>query len=318
MAARQMTPGSFLTIFILSGCASALQARSNGELTHHIGNGLVAANWSFLSGLTILTAMVLLLPAARTGVVRIWRGARAGSLAWWALPTGAIGGLFVTLQGFSVAMVGVATFTVGMVAGQTANSLVVDRIGLSPIGRTPISTRRVCAAAIAVVAVIVAGLGHLGGEALPVAAILAAFLGGVIVAVQQALQGRVNIASGNPVGTAWNTFLFGAFMAAILMAIGLIGFGAHVHPPSSGPWWMWMGGAFGVSFIVTASWAVPRYGVLVFALVTISGQLAAALLLDVLAPVAGVHLEWQLIAGVALTLAAVALASWRRLLARAS
>jgi transporter family-2 protein len=318
MAARQMTAGSFLTIFFLSGCASALQARSNGELTHHIGNGLVAANWSFLSGLAILTAMVLVLPAARSGVARIWRGARTGSLAWWALPTGAIGGVFVTLQGFSVAMVGVATFTVGMVAGQTANSLVVDRIGLSPIGRTPISPRRVCAAAIAVVAVIVAGLGHLGGDTLPVAAILAAFLGGVIVAVQQALQGRVNIASGNPVGTAWNTFLFGAAMAAILMVIGLIGFGTHVHAPSSGPWWMWLGGAFGVSFIVTASWSVPRYGVLLFALVTISGQLAAALLLDVVAPVAGVRLEWQLIAGVGLTLVAVALASWRRSTARAS
>jgi transporter family-2 protein len=318
MAARHMTAGSFLTIFVFSGCGSALQARSNGELTHHLGNGLVAANWSFLSGLAILTVIVLAVPAARSGVTRIWRAMRAGSLPWWAVPSGAIGGAFVTLQGFSVAMVGVATFTVGMVAGQTANSLVVDRIGLSPIGRTPISPRRVCAAAIAVVAVIVAGLGHLGGEALPVAAILAAFVGGVMVAVQQALQGRVNMASGNPVGTAWNTFLFGALTAGILLTIGLLGFGTHVHAPSTGPVWMWMGGVFGVSFIVTASWSVPRYGVLVFALVTISGQLAAAMVLDVVVPVAGVRLEWQLVAGVALTLAAVALASWRRSTARAS
>jgi transporter family-2 protein len=310
--------GPFLLIFVFGGCASALQARSNGELTHHIGNGLVAANWSFLSGLVLLTIMVLAIPAARASVSRIWRSARSGSLAWWAVPTGAIGGVFVTLQGFSVALVGVATFTVGMVAGQTANSIAVDRMGLSPIGRTPISIRRVGAAGIAVAAVIVAGQGHLGGQALPVAAILAAFLGGVIVAVQQALQGRVNVASRNPVGTAWNTFLFGAAVAAVLLAIALLGFDAHIHVPSVGPFWMWLGGVFGVSFIVTASWSVPRYGVLIFALVAISGQLAAALVLDLLTPVEGVGLQWQLIAGVTLTLAAVALASWRRSMVRAT
>lgn len=312
MAVRPMTVGSFLTIFALSGCASALQARSNGELTHHIGNGVEAATLSFGTGLLILTVLVLALPGARESVARIWQAARAGSLAWWAVPSGAIGGIFVTLQGFSVALIGVATFTVGMVAGQTANSLVVDRVGLSPIGRTPISQRRVAAAAVAVLAVVVAGLGHLGGHALPVLAVLGAFLGGVIVAVQQALQGRVNIAARNPVGTAWNTFLFGTLMALVVLVIAVAGFGVRVQAPSTGPAWMWLGGLFGVSFIITASWAVPRYGVLVFALVTISGQLAAALILDIVAPVQGVAVQWQLLAGVALTLVAVALASWRR------
>ncbi len=312
MAVRPMTAGSFAVIFGLSGCASALQARSNGELTHHVGNGLVAASWSFVSGFVLLTVLVLVIPAARSGVGRIWHATRSGGLAWWAVPSGAIGGIFVTLQGFSVALIGVATFTVGMVAGQTANSLVVDRIGLSPIGRTPITGRRLVAAGIAIVAVVVAGLGHLGGEALPVAAVLVAFVGGAIVAVQQALQGRVNIASGHPVGTAWNTFLFGAAMALALLVVSLLGFGTSLQAPTTGPAWMWLGGVFGACFIITASWAVPRYGVLLFALVTISGQLAAALVLDLVAPVAGVRLEWPLVAGVALTVLAVLIASRRR------
>jgi len=46
--------------------------------------------------------------------------------------------------------------------------------------------------------------------------------------------------------------------------------------------------------------------------------LAAALVLDLLTPVEGVGLQWQLIAGVTLTLAAVALASWRRSMVRAT
>ena len=68
---------------------------------------------------------------------------------------------------------------------------------------------------------------------------------------------------------------------------------------------------FGLIFIVTASWAVPRYGVLVFALVTIAGQLSAALLLDLVAPVGGNTVQWTLLAGVALTFAAVGVGARR-------
>lgn len=311
MSVRPMTIGAFAVIFLLGGTASALQARANGELTQHLGNGLHAATWSFCSGLVVLTVVILLLPGARASVARIFRSARSGALAWWAVPSGAIGAIFVTLQGFSVALIGVATFTVGMVAGQTANSLLVDRIGLSPIGRTQISGRRLGAAGIAVLAVVIAGLGHLDGSALPVAAVLGAFLGGVLVAVQQALQGRVTRACGNPIGTAWNTFLFGAATALVLALAGLAA-GTRVQAPTAGPGWMWLGGLGGISFIITAAWAVPRYGVLVFALAAISGQLMAGIVLDLLAPVRDVQVESQLLVGVALTMGAVLLASRRR------
>ena len=82
--------------------------------------------------------------------------------------------------------------------------------------------------------------------------------------------------------------------------------------PSSGPWWMWLGGVFGVVFILTSAWAVPRLGVLVTMLSVIAGQLTGALVYDLLLPVGDNTLTWQIVAGVLLTFVAVYIGSMRR------
>ena len=51
---------------------------------------------------------------------------------------------------------GVAVFTVAVVAGQSSNSLIVDRMGLGPAGKQAITRSRVISAVLAVVAVTVA------------------------------------------------------------------------------------------------------------------------------------------------------------------
>ena len=312
MPARSLGITGFLVIFVLSGFMNALQARANGELTTHLGNGVQAALFSFGSGLVLLTLALLAWPSMRAGVRRIGPALRERRLAWWALPTGLLGGVFIACQSYSVALVGVALFSVGMVAGQTVNSLIVDRVGLSPIGRTPVTVRRLVAAATALIAVLVSVSGRLGDTDLSVAALVAAFAGGCIVAVQQALNGRVNTATLQPISTTWVNFVFGTTILLLMFLVGAWFFGAEVGAPSSGPWWMWMGGIFGMTFIGTAAWAVPRFGVLVFALVTIAGQLTAALLLDLAMPVGSNTVQWTVAAGAALTLGAVGLVAVRR------
>jgi bacterial/archaeal transporter family-2 protein len=312
MTARPLGIGAFGVIFVLSGFMNALQARANGELTQHLGNGVQAALFSFASGLVLLTLALAASSSMRSGVRRVGPAVRAGRLPWWAALAGTLGGLFIACQSYSVALVGVALFSVGMVAGQTANSLVVDRVGLSPIGKTPLSARRLVSAALATAAVVVAVSGRLGGSELSVLALLLAFVGGCVVAVQQALNGRVNTASLQPMATTWFNFVTGTFVLLVGALAGVLVLGAEMRVPTSGPWWMYLGGVFGIVFIVTAAWAVPRYGVLVFALVTIAGQLAAALLLDALAPVGDNGVQWALLAGVLLTFVAVGLSAVRR------
>lgn len=305
MAARPLTIWSFIVIVLFSGLMNSLQARANGELTRHIGNGLQAALISFATGLVILTIAVLVVPTFRTGVGRIRQAAGSHRLPWWSMAGGFLGGAFIACQSFSTALVGVALFSVGMVAGQTANSLIVDRIGLSPIGKTAVSARRIIAAVVAIAAVVLAVSGSASGSDLSVPAMGVAFLGGCLVAVQQALNGRVNVVSQQPVATTWLNFVFGTAGLAVGVLVGLMAFGATLHAPTSGPWWMYLGGTFGLVFIITAAWAVPRYGVLVFALVTIAGQMTSALLLDLVAPIGSNTVGISVVAGVLLTYVAV-------------
>jgi transporter family-2 protein len=312
MAARPLTLGSLVLIVVFSGFMNSLQARANGELARHLGNGVQAALFSFASGLVVLTIAVAFVPSFRAGVGRIRSAARARRLPWWAMSGGFLGGTFIACQSFATALVGVALFSVGMVAGQTANSLIVDRIGLSPIGKTPVSRRRILSAFVAVGAVMLAVSGRASGAELSVPAMAAAFVGGCLVAVQQALNGRVNVASQQPVATTWLNFVFGTLGLLLGVAVSVVAFGASISPPSSGPGWMYLGGVFGLVFIITAAWSVPRYGVLVFALVTIAGQMTSAVLLDVIAPVGGNSVTLGVVAGVLLTYVAVLLGALGR------
>ena len=54
-----------------------------------------------------------------------------------------------------VPLIGVAIYSVASIAGQSATSLVVDRIGLTGGGKKPISMRRIAAAVVTVLAVFV-------------------------------------------------------------------------------------------------------------------------------------------------------------------
>ena len=76
-------------------------------------------------------------------------------IARWKLLAGALGGSFVAIQTQIVPLIGVAIYSVASIAGQTAMSLIVDRIGLTGGGKKLISPRRVLAAVLTVLAVLV-------------------------------------------------------------------------------------------------------------------------------------------------------------------
>ena len=309
---RHLGFGTFLVIFIFGGFSVAIQARANGELTHHTGNGVQAALISFGSGFVIISIAMIFSKSMHAGLGRIFASLRDRSLPWWAFPSGVLGGLFVASQSFTVALIGVAMFSVGIVAGQTLNSLVVDHYGLGPIGRQHITMRRVLSALIAIAAVIVALSNRLGGGDARYYAIFLAMFAGAAVAVQQALNGVTSAAARQPFSATWVAFFFGTAILVLATLVGVLFMGAKAQLPSAGPWWMFLGGVMGVTFISTASWGVPRLGVLVFGLISIAGQLTAGLVLDLFVPVAGTTVTTNLVIGVIMTFVAVAVGSIQR------
>lgn len=276
-----------------SGLTTSLQARVNGELAKHLANGVQAALISFVTGLLILTIAVVAVASVRRGVMRIPAAVASGQLPWWATLGGFLGGAFIACQSFAVALGGAALFAVSTVAGQAVSSLLVDRAGLSPLGKVPVTTQRLTAAFMTVVAVVIAASGRLGAVDFSAVAVVAAITAGALVAVQQAINGRTNVVTGNPVATTWVDFVFGTLGLAVAVAVVALIDQTPMELPTSGPWWMCLGGALGVVFIMTNAWAVPRYGVLVFALVSIAGQLASALVIDLVAPMGGNSVQWS-------------------------
>ncbi|MGH3880703.1 MAG: DMT family transporter, partial [Actinophytocola sp.] len=131
----------------VGGVALAVQGRINGQLGFVIHDGVFAALISFGIGTVLLAVAVAATPSARAGVVRLRDSVRGGRLRPWQCLGGACGAVFVTAQGVTVATLGVAVFTISVVAGQVVASLAVDRAGLGPADPQPVTLPRAVGAA---------------------------------------------------------------------------------------------------------------------------------------------------------------------------
>ncbi|WP_049797406.1 DMT family transporter [Kribbella flavida] len=298
------------------GMLVAIQSRLNGDLGNRLGDGIPAALISFGSGLVILLVAAAVVPRIRQSLGNVWRTVRTpstgagGGLRWWQCIGGIAGAFLVATQSITVAVIGVAVFTVAVVAGQAVSSLVVDRLGFGPAGPQPYTTLRVVGAIVALLAVVLAVSDRLNHPSGLLLAILPA-LAGVGTAVQQAINGRVaRTASPDAYGAVAAgviNFVVGTTALLIVFLVDLAVRGTP-NPLPSEPW-LYLGGACGVIFISAAASVVRVVGVFVLGLGTIAGQLIASLLLDLFLPAADKDVTLPVVAGTLLALVAVVVAA---------
>jgi transporter family-2 protein len=240
-------------------------------------------------------------PAVKAGIARLRSAVRDGELPRWRLLAGALGGSFVAIQTGVVPLIGVAVYSVASIAGQTATSLIVDRIGLTGGGPKLISPRRVGAAIITVVAVLISVADKIEAHSFSFLAVLLAVIAGALVGVQRALNGQINEYSNQSYATSLLNFITGtSFLVLYIVILALFG-RIELQPLPSGPWWIYTGGVVGVIYIAFTSLIVQHVGVLTFTLFSVGGQLFGSLLLDLYAPSKGVSVSWFLVSGIAMT-----------------
>jgi len=285
----------------LSGVLIALQARANGELSHRLGNGLQAALVSFTSGLIIIVVIALFNPSIKEGVRTLRRAVIAKAIPPWTLFAGMLGASFVAVQTQIVPLIGVAIYSVAAIAGQSAISLVVDRIGLTGGGKKEITPRRVTAAFVTVFAVFISVADRLDGKDLSIAAVILGVLAGAIVGVQRALNGQINEHSQQSFTTSLLNFAMGTTFLLVLLLFAMTLGGMKLSPLPAGPWWIYTGGAIGVLYVAFTSTIVQHLGVLTFTLISVGGQLAGSLLIDLYSPTDGVQVSIYLVSGIVLT-----------------
>jgi bacterial/archaeal transporter family-2 protein len=285
----------------LSGAMIALQARANGELSHRLDNGLQAALVSFSSGLLIILLITPFSPHIKEGIRNLRGAISRKEIARWKLFAGALGGSFVAIQTQIVPLIGVAIYSVASIAGQTAMSLVVDRIGLTGGGKILISPRRVIAAVLTVLAVLVSVWDRIDANNLSMVAVTAGCVAGAVVGVQRALNGQINEHSHQSFTTSLLNFITGTTFLVILILVGVALGKNELSPLPAGPWWIYTGGVIGVIYIAFTSTIVQHLGVLTFTLFSVGGQLAGSLIIDLVSPTDGVSVSAYLVTGLAMT-----------------
>lgn len=301
----------------LSGALIAVQSRINGELGRRLDDGYTAAAVSFGSGLVILLVVLCVWKPGRDGMKRVASGLRTNGegerlLRPWMLLGGVAGAFLVASQGLTAAVLGVALFTVAVVAGQTISGMVLDRVGLAPGGRRTLTPSRLVGSALALVAVVWAVSAQLGGE-VPIWMLVMPFAAGLFAAWQQAVNGRVRAVAQSAQSATLINFIVGStvLFAIVLVRNAIVGWPAELPNEL----WLYVGGAMGCIVIAVQTVLVRVTGVLLLGLAMVSGQLVAALLLDLFT--AGQPVAFSTVAGTLLALVAVVIASgWLQTLRR--
>jgi transporter family-2 protein len=298
--------GPAVLLALAGGLVVATQARVNGQFAQTVGTPTAAALLSAATGLAVLTPIVWLSPRIRAGVIAIPAAVRGGALPGWMPLAGVLGALVLFSQAFAVPALGVAVYSVLLVASVTTAGLAVDRVGLGPAGVQAITPNRVGGAGLAVVAAATAAGPGLTAGSLALVAAVVAVAAGTGAATQSAMLGRLGSASGQPLAAVWVNFLGATLtLAAIVVLVSAQG-ASWVVPGVS---WQWLGGPLGVLIVGTIVLTVPRAGVLLVAMAMTAGQLLGSIVWDWVAPLAGRGVDAWSVAGTALLMAAVALAS---------
>lgn len=293
----------------LAGALVALQTQLNGGLSQAIDNAYVTAAVSFGSGLLILIVTVLLSRRARRGLAQVRAEIRSRHLPWWALTGGACGAFFVLGQGLVASVIGLALFTVGVVAGQVFGGLMLDRWGLGPGGRVAPTVPRVIGTVLAIGAVALSVIADLGGSntyATQLWLIVLPLVAGMLVSWQSAMNGIVRAAAQSAMTSTFINFTVGTVVLVVVAGVSVVLNGWPQGWP--GDPLLYTGGAVGTVFIAIAALLVRTAGVLLLSMSNVAGQLLASIAFEAWLPLSHGVTGW-LLAGTAVALLAVVIAA---------
>jgi transporter family-2 protein len=109
--------------------------------------------------------------------------------------------------------------------------------------------------------------------------ILLAILVGIVLPVQSGVNAQLRIGVGHPMLAAFISFAVGT------LALAGLSVALRVPLPSAAsagrmPWWYWIGGLLGATYIYLAVILAPRLGAATLVAAIVSGQMVASLVLD--------------------------------------
>jgi bacterial/archaeal transporter family-2 protein len=130
------------------------------------------------------------------------------------------------------------------------------------------------------------------------------FIAGACLPTQAAINAQLRVALGSPGAAAAVSFGIGTVLLALYTAASAGPMPAWGSVQAT-PWWVWIGGALGALYVISALVIAQRLGTMVLVGTLIAGQMIASVVLDHLGAFGlSVHpVSWQRIAGAVLVVA---------------
>jgi transporter family-2 protein len=299
VAALLASPPRAIALTILAGGAISLQSYLNGKLGAQISSPTIAAATN--NGVAFVATVAIAL--ATRAVPRAQARLRAlGRPPAWHFLGGLGGAALVLVSATAAPEVGVALLTVALVCGSTGGSLPVDAAGLGPAGRRAITLPRVAGVLLAIGATAISALGARSDpDMLLLAVALAAGLG---MSLQAAANGQLARATGEPWAASLVNVTVGFAVLAVAAVVTLATSSLDGLPANP---LLYPGGLLGAFVVVVGATAVRTLGVLRLGLAMVAGQMAGALIVDLVAPAPGEAVTATTVIGVVLTMVAVAI-----------
>ncbi len=262
------------------GATIAVQGLVNGALASKVGIGVLAATASFSIGLVLISIITACSRTARRGVVTVVGYLFSGLIPFWLFLGGVAGGTVVISQAVSVPVIGVTIFTTSITAGQLVGGLLVDATRIPPGGKKKITVQRVAGVLIVMAGVATSATGSASlGFAWwwP----LFPFGVGTLVALQQAVNGRIRVISGSTLAATFINFAVGtSYLGLFSIALVSIGY-SWTALPQTHEMWMLTGGILGVFVIGMSAFVVQGLGVLTMTIITLLGNMTASVVIDI-------------------------------------
>ena len=268
-----------LLVALAVGGLIPIQTAANSRLRASVGNKpVMPALISFSSALFFAVVATTVL---RGNPVPQF----SADVPWWGWLGGVMGVCFVLGNILLFPRLGALETVVLPILGQVVMGLLVDRFGLLGAPAMPVSWMRVLGAAVVfagIVVVLRAGKrpvleGDAEGLELAIFRVL-----GVLVGVCTAIQTSVNGYMGGIAGASLHAGEINLAVGAVLLLVAALVTSPRqlARRPEPGPWWMWLGGLVGATFVISGATLAPLLGTATTVIAFNAGTIAAGQALE--------------------------------------
>jgi transporter family-2 protein len=267
-----------IPFLLFVGALLALQAAANVQLSTATGSPFAASTLQLAIGATLLLGA-----AAVAGSLGAFGD--LGVAEPWHLTGGLGSALYITSGILLFPRLG-AILTVGLwIAGQVLASLVLDGFGWLGVPREPLGPPEIAGAlaVLAGAALIVGASTARSAAAARVPWLGFAVLAGAALPLQGAVNAQLRADLDAPIAVGALSFIVATAGMGLLLAGSLSiagGSRPRLGPLRGMPWWGWLGGLVGATYVTAVFTLIPEIGAAPTIALTVGGQQIASVLVD--------------------------------------